>query len=169
METVMPAKSMADSADRFCSASAAFLPPRRRTSWWYIVLPSLASSPPSSLALAFILPSCSSGPFVALPPSPPPPPPLPVLSLSRSVPHFLSFSRRLSPSSLPPPSFRRVTFRLSRFIYLSISLSLFACTIRFGIVQTDGITFVSFLLPSSSRFSSFVVYASRKIDYTVSR
>lgn len=45
METVMPAKSMADSADRFCSASAAFLPPRRRTSWWYIVLPSRFLSP----------------------------------------------------------------------------------------------------------------------------
>lgn len=58
LETVMPAKSMADSADRFCSASAAFLPPRRRTSWWYIVLPSRFLSPLSPPTLAFILPSC---------------------------------------------------------------------------------------------------------------
>lgn len=43
VETVMPAKSTADSADRFCLASAAFLPPRRvvlRGGTSFLLLPS---------------------------------------------------------------------------------------------------------------------------------
>lgn len=142
---MMPAKSMADSADRFCSASAAFLPPRRRTWWWYIVLPSRFLPPPSPPLSRYNIPYPSLCPLCPL-------------SGISSLPfsHTLPFSL---PSLVLPASLclslLAVTFGLSRSIYLSISPSPFACFIRLGIVQTDGITISS----------SFAVYVSGKMDY----
>lgn len=175
METVMPAKSMADSADRFCPASAAFLPLRRRTSWWYIAstlsralphppllpLPFSLPCPRSLPARAFILPSCFLALFVlslrhkfalsvsalrVLPFSPPP------LSLccSRAIVSLLL-------QRVPSSSFvsRATVFGLSRSIYLSISLSPFVRSAPFALGSRKRMG-----LPSPS--SGLAVYAFRE-------
>lgn len=117
METVMPAKSMADSADRFCSASAAFLPPRRRTSWWYIVptLPRFLTPRPSRSRIhpPFLFP-CPLRPSPSLP--------LSVrLSPARSLPPILLLSLCSSPAVVSlllrvcaPLPFCRVCVRVCR-------------------------------------------------------